>query len=128
MDMHATYSYALTSISNLMFRSKVDSMLLELGITPLRVKSVESVGSLFESRSIVIAIVDLTRSDLNSNELITELRGAQANFEGPILCYGPHVREDLFAEAKRAGATEVVPNSVISARGAKLITQLLSPA
>lgn len=65
-----------------------------------------------------MVLIDLDRRGLDVEQVVREVK---AGTKAEILAYGSHVREDLFAAARSAGADRVL------ARGAfvKQLTQLL---
>ncbi len=49
-------------------------------------------------------------------------RARRENPDLVIICFAPHVREDLFEAARRAGADEVLPRGVFDRRIAEFLT------
>ena len=103
---------------NLLLKSRVREQLRELGLEPESVS-----GDVAVSDDCPIVVVDLATRKYQPAAFIHRVRSE--GFTGPILCFGPHVREDLFGAARSSGATEVIPNSVMSTRGARIIAQLI---
>ncbi len=116
---------ALVSTANLMFSSKLSLMLQELGLGLVKLRADDDLLEVIQERQPVIVIIDLGKEPLVSITRIKELRDSQTESRVPILCFGPHVATEVMAAAEQAGADLVVPNSVISVRGTKLIAKLL---
>lgn len=100
-------------------------MLKELRIESVALRAGDILGELLQELTPVIIVFDLGYASQESVRCIEELRSADIGYKGVILCFGPHVATDTLASAERAGADLVVPNSVISARGARIIKTLL---
>ncbi len=116
---------ALISTSNLLFRSKLSLMLQGLELNVVVLHTNDNLRELVLAHKPLIVVFDLSRENLDSVDYVRQLRSAEIGFGGPILCFGPHVATDLLAAAQSAGANMVIPNSVFSARGGKVIESLL---
>ncbi len=116
---------ALVSTTNLMFSSKLSLMLQEVGLCLVKLRTDDDLLEVLHKHNPVIVIFDLGKEPQVSISNIENLRDSAIGYSGPILCFGPHVATDTMAAAEKAGADLVVPNSVISVRGAKLIDKLL---
>lgn len=116
---------ALTLTSGLMFRSKLDMSLREVGLLNVTFRDPADLASILAESEIRIVILDLCHKSFDVLKIITDLRGAPIDFSGPILCYSSHVERELMEKASELGATKVVANSRMSARGAVIIAELL---
>lgn len=91
---------------------------------PLR--DADSCLELIEKNETAIVVLDLCHRTIDALAILKELRGERAPYSGPILCYSSHVKVDLMKQAEEGGATRVIPNSKMSARGHKIIAELIS--
>ncbi len=71
-----------------------------------------------------LLIIDLGNKNIPWMQWIATLKSSPATRRLPILCYGPHVEEQLLADAKRVGADEVVPRSRFASAMPRLIQDL----
>lgn len=71
-----------------------------------------------------LLIFDLGNRDIPWQSWIATLKSSPATRRLPILCYGPHVEEELLAEATRLGADQVVPRSRFASAMPRLIQEL----
>lgn len=119
---------ASVHIADLMFESKLDHMFSSLGLTKQKIRGATEFLESLPTIQPAIIILDLRSKKLDCAELVGSLRSAKFGYAGPILCFGSHIFEDALEAARSAGADEVVANSVMSARGAKIIERLLGQA
>ncbi len=117
---------ALVSTSNLLFRSKLSLMLRALELESVSLGAKANLKELILEHKPAIIIFDLSREIIDSISAIVELRSSEVGFNGAILCFGPHVATELLQSAENSGADMVIPNSVLSAKGGKIIEKLLS--
>lgn len=101
-------------------------MLNELGLKLVTMRANDEMLTLLQEYQPVIIILDLGRDGESAVKRIQELRGGAVGYDGVILCFGPHVQTELLQSAESAGADIVIPNSVFSARGGKIIEQSLN--
>jgi predicted metal-dependent hydrolase len=71
-----------------------------------------------------LLIFDLGNSNIPWQSWIGALKSSPATRRLPILCYGPHVEEQLLADAQRIGADQVVPRSRFASAMPRLIQEL----
>ena len=64
-----------------------------------------------------LVVLDMDRRGLNVREVVREIKTAGSE----VLCYVSHVREDLIAEAKEAGADRVMARGGFAARISELL-------
>ena len=119
---------ALTVCGNLLFQSKLDSFLAALNLTSILPSAYETTLDDMRQRPPHIVIIDLSYRKFDPLEFLTAIRSAEIGYRGPTLCYGPHVETEKLDRARRMGATEVVANSMMSAKGGALIAKLLGGA
>jgi len=116
---------ALLSTGNLLIKSKVSAMLNGLGLELVTMRANDDLSTVLQECQPGIIIFDLGRNGESSVKQIQELRSDTVGFDGVILCFGPHVQTELLQSAENAGADIVIPNSVFSARGGRIIEEVL---
>lgn len=65
-----------------------------------------------------LVVLDMDRRGLAVNDVVTELKRLGVE----VLCYVSHVREDLIAEARAAGADRVMARGAFAQRLSELLT------
>jgi len=116
---------ALAIVGNLMFQSKVDAMLSANGLVSNRARTVEDAKTFVQDFNPRIVILDLCQSKVEPLAFIEHLRSDEISYPGPILCYSSHIETELMEKARALGATRVAANSLMSSRGAELISECL---
>jgi DNA-binding NarL/FixJ family response regulator len=98
----------LVLVDDMIFESKIAASATALGVTlgvirdPLKV-----VGRVTESAATTL-IVDLS----TNGDPVEAIRAAKAMPNPPrVVAYGSHVEQEMFADARRAGADEVLARS-----------------
>lgn len=64
-----------------------------------------------------LVVLDMDRRGLNVREVVQQLKSLDVE----VLCYVSHVREDLIAEAKEAGADRVLARGGFAAKMGELL-------
>ncbi|MCH9031919.1 MAG: hypothetical protein IIB00_06630 [candidate division Zixibacteria bacterium] len=119
---------ALAIIGNLMFQSKVDAMLSANNLVSNRARTIEDAKTFVKNSNPRIVILDLCQSKVDPLAFIEHLRSNEISDPGPILCYSSHIETELMEKARSLGATRVAANSLMSSRGAELISECLRAA
>lgn len=109
---------------DLFFSSKIENILkkseYDLKIFP---RGIEALKSLRENPTVLI-LLNLASRNLNSLDLISEIK-ADPNLKTiPILGYCGHTQKELIEKARNLGCDKIVPNSVMVSGLPKLLTQL----
>lgn len=119
---------ALVIIGNLMFQSKVDAMLSANRLVSNRARTIEDAKTFVQNSNPRIVILDLCQSKVDPLAFIEHLRSEEISYPGPILCYSSHIETELMEKARTLGATRVAANSLMSSRGAELISECIRAA
>lgn len=109
----------LVLISDLMFLSKVREALKRLEIDAVTISSPSSLDE--KGSAAVLLIADVNDSRLQPIEAIRKAKERRI----PVLAFGSHVDGATLEAARAAGADEVVPRSVFSARLSELVVSLV---
>ena len=72
-----------------------------------------------------LIIIDLNLNGIEAPVLINKLRSYGATKEIPIVCYSPNILKDQMKAAKIAGATEVLPNTLMTSRMSKILSKYI---
>lgn len=107
-------------IKDLMFRSRVREVASTLEYKVESASSVHGLVERLESSRADVVILDLASGSFDEETLWGIVR---ASGEARLLAFGSHVRADILRTARRAGFTQVMPNSEFSAR----LPELLRP-
>lgn len=105
-------------ITDLFFQVKVQETARTLGADVRIVVSQEQLKTALEAGPSLL-IVDLNAQDVNPVSLITDTKRDYPGLR--VVAYLSHVQTDLFEDAKKAGAGEVLPRSQFSHRLAGLL-------
>jgi len=104
-------------MDDLFFQMKVAETAKHLGVEFKVAANGDVLGTMLEPPTKLV-IVDLNS---RSNPLATIARLRATQIELPIVSFLSHVQVDLAAQAKAAGATEVLPRSVFTQNLAKIL-------
>ncbi|MBI4897050.1 MAG: hypothetical protein HY827_01615 [Actinobacteria bacterium] len=106
---------------DLLFGSKVESMIRGAGAVPLLVSAPADATRVSRESSAVLLIVDLVSDGFDGI-------GVAARADGvPLLGYYAHTDDDVRRRAIASGFTQVVPRSRMAREGQSLIKSLISP-
>jgi CheY-like chemotaxis protein len=108
MEELSSKSAVLALTADLMFAARVRSTAEAVGTPILLAKNAAEVLQLARAHSPREIIIDLDARNTDVIKLIAELKQEPAISRIPILAYVSHVREDLIAAARDAGAERVL--------------------
>ncbi len=104
---------------NLFLRPRIESSLAAGGFVPRFVVSAERLPDALAADASAL-LVNVDARTLDWERVVRDARAALGpGF--PIVGYGPHVEKDLFARARAAGCTEVVPNGLVAKNAASVV-------
>jgi CheY-like chemotaxis protein len=112
-------------IPDLFFAVKVQSAARNAGLPLASASSPSAVTALLEKGASLL-VVDLNCRELDTIQLIRDLKADPALRAIPVLGFLSHVQADRKREAIEAGCDTVVPRSVFASRTAELLTQTAS--
>lgn len=96
-------------VADLMFGSKVRGAAGHAGVD---VTFARSAGALREAASgAAVILLDLETRWLDADPVIRELKADPATATVPVVAFAPHVRTDVLAAAREAGADRVLARS-----------------
>jgi DNA-binding NtrC family response regulator len=106
-------------VNDLFFSVKLGNQIKRAGFSPRIVKTEAQFRAALESEPVALGIVDLSsRVDLAA----LQVNSAEADDQViPIIAFGPHKDVDAFRDAKTAGLTRVVSNSMFHAQTVEMI-------
>ena len=106
----------IIAANNMIFTSKIMTALD--GMEVEGVKAVHSSDIFTKAQELRpdLIVIDLNLNGIEAPSLINKLRSFRATAGIPIVCYSPMALRDQMKAARTAGATEVVPNSRMTAR------------
>ena len=96
-------------VSDLIFSTKISSTARSLGAEVCIVGTVDQLAARLASHSDDLVLIDLDAPGLNLSRAIDICR--QAAHRPRTVAFGSHVRSDLFAAARAAGADEIMARS-----------------
>lgn len=103
---------------DLLFGSKVESMIREAGSDPLVVADPEQ--ALADASDAALLIVDLTADEFDGTQVVADAT--------PTLGFYAHTDDETRKRALAAGFVQVVPRSRMMREGASLIAQASKPS
>lgn len=115
MDVQKTEVVALAA--DLIFAARIRSAAEAAHVSISLSKDVGDFLTNIEQHKPRLAILDLDRRGLAVGETIQKVRGLRV----PVLAYVSHVREDLIAEARAAGADRVMPRGAFAKHMVELL-------
>jgi CheY-like chemotaxis protein len=114
-------------VTDLIFSTKITGTAKALGATVLVARSLEKLGehlsaTTADAHQPPLVIIDLNASGLDALEAVRTAKSHPA--KPPVIAFLSHVQVDLAAQARQAGADEVLPRSAFVAR----LPELLKPS
>lgn len=106
---------------NLFFRAKIESALHAAGYEVTTVTTEASLESAL-ARGPRAVLIGVGSSRMPWRTMVTRVRASMGP-AFPLVGYGPHVDEALFAEAKAAGCSAVHPNGLVAVDPARVIAR-----
>ncbi len=115
-------------VPDLLFGSRVQSMLAGAGHEVSLLAEPAAVGELLAREPVSVLVIDLTAAELDGAGLLVELR--EAGKLGPTrsLAFYSHVEAATRERAEQAGFDLVVARSRMAREGAELVTRLAQQA
>jgi CheY-like chemotaxis protein len=104
---------------NLFLRPRIESSLASAGYEPRFVVSAERVARALAADAVAM-LVNIDAARLDWERAIRAARETRGD-AFPVVGYGPHVDRELFARARSAGCSEVVPNGLVAKNAAGVI-------
>ena len=101
-------------VTDLIFATKITSTAQSLGISAELVRSCDHLRERLEEGGVATVLIDLEADGLDAGAAIELCRRQEPRPR--IIAFGSHVKKDLLAAARDAGADEVLPRSALSAR------------
>ena len=111
---------ALTA--DLLFASRVKSTATAVGARVQLVRTADEMVRAATRESPALIVIDLDIRTLDPIELIKRLRAEAEPVSAPILAYVSHVREDLIAAAREAGADQVMARGAFAKNLAAILS------
>ena len=105
--------------ADLIFGARIRSVAEAAGLNVMLAKDVADLMAKIGEHKARLAILDLDRRGLNVHDAVTSIKQSGV----PLLCYVSHVREDLIAEAKEAGADRVIARGAFSRNMEQLLRE-----
>ena len=111
----------IIAANNMIFTSKMMSILDNMEAEGI--KAIRSDEIFVKAQELIpdLIVIDLNLNGIEAPSLINKLRSYGATRGIPIVCYSPHTLKDQMKAAKKAGATEVLPNSKMSSKMNQII-------
>ena len=106
-------------VSDLIFATKITSTAATLGVAVKVVRSLDQLSTRLSQESDALVMIDLEADGLDAESAVRLCRESDRR----VVAFGSHVRSDLLAAARDAGADEVLPRSAFTAR----LPDLLQP-
>lgn len=105
-------AHVVAVISDLIFKTKVDSTARSIGAEASVVASIEELRGVLSAKPVSLVVVDM---QLPGEEATETIAAAAGHTPRPrIVAFHSHVQTELADAAKRAGADEVIPRSAFS--------------
>ena len=104
-------------VSDLIFATKITSTAATLGVTVKVVRSLDQLSTRLSEDADAMVLVDLEADGLDGVAAVSLCRESDRK----VIAFGSHVRTDLLAAARDAGADEVLPRSAFATRLAALL-------
>ena len=99
-------------VSDLIFATKIASTAETLGVAVKIVRSLDQLSTRLSQESDALVVIDLETDGLDAESAVRLCRENDRR----VIAFGSHVRADLLAAARDAGADEVLPRSALAAR------------
>lgn len=112
--------------SDLMWATRIKAMADDLKLPARPVRTIEMLDARLADCDVRGLIVDLEAPDVGL-AMIERLRSPAASESQralPIICFAPHVKTEVMAAAKSAGATQVMPRGAFDANLAKILQSM----
>jgi DNA-binding response OmpR family regulator len=112
-------------VVNMMFTTRIESVAEAAGYEVRWVESIEdwenpTIDKLLRINPDLI-LIDLSISDIQWKDWISQVKSFQTKNELPIVCFGSHMDIDGFKSAKLAGADRVISRSMFFSSIAKTL-------
>ena len=98
----------LAIVDDLLFQAKIEGVAASLGVEVRIAKTFAQAQEAWSDPAVVVVDLNLTNAD--PLEVIRTLRVQRPAVS--IIGYGSHVQAEVFAQARAAGCTSVLPRSV----------------
>ena len=109
-DMIVVETAVIALAADLIFAARIRSVAEAAGINLVLAKDVADFINKVRENAPRLAVLDLDRRGLHVAEAVASVKESGV----PLLCYVSHVREDLIAQAKDAGADRVIARGAFS--------------
>lgn len=112
--------YILALSADLIFAARIRSAAEAAGVNVILAKNVEEFLTHVRESKLQLAMLDLDRRGLDVRSTVAAARSANV----ALLCYVSHVREDLIAVAKDAGADRVLARGAFAKNLPRILEDL----
>ncbi|MEW5796141.1 MAG: response regulator [Candidatus Zixiibacteriota bacterium] len=111
----------ILAVNNMIFTSKIMSILDNLEAEGIKAIRSDDIFTKAQEMQPDLIIMDLNLNGIEAPSLINKLRSYKATSQIPIVCYSPHVMADQMQAAMKAGATEVLTNTIMTNRMSRIL-------
>ena len=101
-------------VTDLIFATKITSTAASVGAPVRVVRGLDQLGESLKDGRAPLVLIDLEADGIDSMAAIGTCR--RSGLELRVIAFGSHVRRDLLAAARAAGADEVMPRSAFVTR------------
>jgi DNA-binding NarL/FixJ family response regulator len=112
----------LAAVDDLLFSSKIRTTAKQLGLEIQFARTPADILAQAKATNPTLAIFDLNSAKTDPIATITALKQDQATSGIRTIAFASHVHTALIAEARQAGADEVLPRSAFAGNLAKILS------
>jgi CheY-like chemotaxis protein len=116
-------------VSNLMFTTRIESILNELGFQVIWIDPVMDLINHHVDEIATIKpgliLVDLSNSEIQWDQWINQIKSSPTTESIPLVCFGSHKNADLLKSAKRSGADRVFSRSQFFSATSDILNKIL---